>query len=452
MNDTIAAIATATGNAALGIIRISGPSAGDVLQRVAPVAGKKARQHPGQLRFGRALDASTGEVVDEVLCFFAKGPGTATGEDVAEIHGHGGTLVLNQLLALACRAGARLALPGEFTRRAYTSGKLDLTQAEAVMSLIGARSELAARTAAKQLGGAIGDALADEYEHVTNISAGLETCLDFPDEDLPKEMVSEFIGRLSQVIEKLQAAVQSWKLGQMLTKGAKVVIAGPSNAGKSSLLNALIHEDRALVDSVPGTTRDIVEASYEINGIPVTFLDTAGLRFGAQKVELMGMEKSRKALAQADLILLVFDGAAPQTADAEILRILESHKDNTLPVLNKCDHREFTPSAFPEAIRQGVQVSAAQNLNLDVLQQQMAGRLSSERATDLILTTARQLDAVETTLDHVITARHILKKGGEPELAAADMRWAREALAALWGKDSQTDMIDAIFSSFCLGK
>ena len=452
MSDTIAAIATATGNAALGIIRISGPQAGNVLQKVVTGAGRKACQFPGKLRFGRATVPDSGEVVDEVLCFFAKAPATATGEDVAEIHGHGGTLVLNQLLSLTLRSGARLAHPGEFTRRAYTSGKMDLTQAEAVMSLIGARSELAARTAAKQLGGGLGDALAEEYEQVTKISAMLEVCLDFPDEDLPEEQTFEFITRLTRVANRLTTAVQSYRIGQLLTKGAKVVIAGPSNAGKSSLLNALIHEDKALVDSIPGTTRDIVEASYEINGIPVTFLDTAGLRFGAHKVEQMGMEKSRQALAQADLVLLVLDGAAPETADVEILKILAAHRDITVPVLNKCDKSDFNASAFPDALLDAVHISAAQSVNLNELQQRMATHLSMDHTSDLILTTARQLGAVETTLEHVITAKNILADGGEPELAAADMRWARESLAALWGKDSQTDMIDAIFSSFCLGK
>ncbi|MBN2526598.1 MAG: tRNA uridine-5-carboxymethylaminomethyl(34) synthesis GTPase MnmE [Deltaproteobacteria bacterium] len=448
--DTIAAIATAAGNAALGIVRISGPDAKDVLQKVVPAAN--AMNAPRQLRFGRARDIESGVIIDEVLCFYAPAPATATGEDVAEIHGHGGALVLNQLLRQVLHAGARLATPGEFTRRAYTNGKMDLTQAEAVMSLIGARSERAARTAARQLGGAIGEALAAEYDHVTRISAMLEVCLDFPDEDLPAEQTFEFIKRLTEVSEKLLGAVRSYRMGQLLTRGAKVVIAGPSNAGKSSLLNALINEDKALVDSVPGTTRDIVEAPFEIDGIPVTFLDTAGLRFGAKKVEQMGMEKSRKALSQADLILLVLDGGDPKSVTKEIVEIVDLYEDSLIPVLNKCDLPLFDSRAFPAALKDAVQISASNKLNLDELHQEMSKKLSAGQATDVILTTARQLTAVETALDHITTAKIVLEDNGPPELAAADMRWAREALASLWGRDAQTDVIDTIFLSFCLGK
>ena len=449
--DTIAAIATATGNAALGIVRISGPDAGDVLSRV--VTRANATQFPRQMRFGFARDVTSGEVIDEVLCFFIPAPLTATGEDVAEIHGHGGTLVLNQLLHQVLMAGARLAHPGEFTRRAYTNGKMDLTQAEAVMSLIGARSERAARMAARQLGGAIGESLATEYEQVTRISAMLEVCLDFPDEDLPAEQTFEFVEKLGNVANKLTRAVQSYRVGQLLTRGAKVVIAGPSNAGKSSLLNALLHEDRALVDSVPGTTRDVVEASFEINGIPITFFDTAGIRYGAENVERMGMEKSRKALSQADLILFVVDGSMPESIDAEITLLMETYAENLLPVLNKCDSGDFNAAAFPDSFQNAVHISATQHLHLDGLQSRMADLLvDAGQVADLILTTSRQLTAVETALEHVVTARTLLGDGDAPELAAADMRWAREALASLWGRDSQTEMIDAIFSSFCLGK
>jgi tRNA modification GTPase len=448
--DTIAAIATAPGNAALGIVRISGTDAAMILSRVVP--GARAARFPGQLRFGLARDVVTGDVIDEVLCFFSPAPGTATGENVAEIHGHGGALVLNQLLSEVLKSGARLAHPGEFTRRAYTNGKMDLTQAEAVMSLIGARSERAARTAARQLGGAIGEALAAEYDQVTRISAMLEVCLDFPDEDLPAEQTFEFVKKLGDVAEKLQQAVQSYRVGQLLTKGAKVVIAGPSNAGKSSLFNALIHEDRALVDSIPGTTRDIVEASFEMDGIPITFLDTAGLRFGAKKVEQMGMEKSRRALLQADLILLVVDGRVPESVDDEILELLNMYTENLIPVLNKCDCGDFDANGFPVLFENAVAISAKQQVNLDVLQQRMTAHLSAGDSADLILTTARQLTAVETALDHVVTAKNLLRDDGPPELAAADMRWAREALAALWGRDAHTDVIDTIFLSFCLGK
>lgn len=452
MTDTISAIATAYGAAALGIIRISGPKAKDVVQQIVPKA--QAHRYPHRMRFGYALDKDTGEVIDEVLCFWAPGPQSATGEDIAEIHAHGGVLVLNQLLSQTFHAGARPALPGEFTRRAYTNGKQDLTQAEAVMSLIGAKSELAARTAARQLGGAIGEGLAEEYQHITNIAAMLEACLDFPDEDLPVEQIKTFVEQLTQIEHTLQTAVRSYHMGQLLTQGAQVVIAGPSNAGKSSLLNALIHEDKALVDSAPGTTRDVVEAQFEIEGIPITFMDTAGLRFGAQKVEQMGMEKSKKALRNADLILLVVDASAPLDTELNIQHILDSHPDNTLLVLNKNDIATFSPTLQLFSPSKTVQISALNRINLDELYNKMAQFLleGTSSTADIILTTARQASSVETALNHTCSAKQILASNSEPELAAADIRWAREALADLWGKHAQTDVIDTIFLSFCLGK
>lgn len=454
MTDTISAIATAPGNAALGIIRISGPWAQQVIDAVVPDA--RAPKHVRSMRFGHAIDIESKEIIDEVLCFFASAPQTATGEDTAEIHAHGGTLVLNRLLQQTFKAGARAAAPGEFTRRAYTNGKMDLTQAEAVMSLIGAKSERAAQTAAKQLGGAIGKALSTEYEHITNIAAALETCLDFPDEDLPTEQTAQFILQLEQFTTKLSSAVQSYKMGQLLTKGAQVVIAGPSNAGKSTLLNALINEEKALVDSAPGTTRDIVEAQYEIDGVPVTFLDTAGLRFGAQKVEQMGMEKSKKAIQDADLILLVVDGASPLEMKEDVKEMLCTHAARTIGVINKSDKSNFTDTVLKAAgltPANTVHISAQKQTNLESLHNRMAEFLQTEMPLpEVILTTARQLSWVETALEHAQTAQQILQSNGEPELAAADIRWAREALASLWGKHAQTDVIDTIFSSFCLGK
>ncbi|MBN2342956.1 MAG: tRNA uridine-5-carboxymethylaminomethyl(34) synthesis GTPase MnmE [Deltaproteobacteria bacterium] len=451
MTDTISAIATATGNAALGIIRISGPDAKAVLRRIVP--GATAHRFPRKIRYGKAVDVDTGTLIDDVLCFYSPGPNTATGEDTAEIHGHGGMLVLNRLLQQTFNAGARLAEPGEFTRRAYTNGRMDLTQAEAVMALIGAKSERAAQTAARQLNGSIGRELAAEYEQVTTIAAALETCLDFPDEDLPDEQNAEFVSQLDDVCEKLTHAVQSYRMGQLLTKGAKVVIAGPSNAGKSSLLNALIREDKALVDSVPGTTRDIVEASYEIDGIPITFLDTAGLRFGAQKVEQMGMAKSKQAIDTADLILIVLDGAEELEIQSDIQQILDANAGRTVIVLNKSDKATFSAKRFSFIDQPVVSISVQKHHNLEALQHQMRNYLVSEQVSpDLILTTARQLNAVETALTHTKTAMRTLAENGEPELAAADIRWAREALAGLWGKHAMTDVIDTIFSSFCLGK
>jgi tRNA modification GTPase len=452
--DTIAAIATATGPAAIGIVRLSGPRAGDVLARVVPAAN--AARHPRRMCRGRALDPRDGSLLDDVLCFFAPGPATVTGEDVAEIHGHGGPVVLGRLLAAALAAGARAAEPGEFTYRGFVGGRLDLTRAEAVAHLIAARSERAANAALARLDGAAGRALGGALDALTVAAARVEAGLDFPDEDLPPAAAKDIAAAVEAALSPLREAERSFALGARLADGARIALAGPVNAGKSSLLNRLAGAERALVDAAPGTTRDVVEARGEISGVPVLFCDTAGLRPDASGLEGRGIEAGRRAVREADALVIVLDGAAAGSTGAVDLAGLVARESGrpALVACNKSDLPGFSarvPAALADLAR--VEISARTGAGIDALVEAL-GRLliGDDGAAEPLLSTARQHRAVEVAIARAGAAAARLREGADPELAAEDLRRAREALAGLFGADADAQLLDGIFSTFCLGK
>jgi tRNA modification GTPase len=456
LGDTIAAIATGREAAALGIVRISGPAAAAVLAAVVP--GARAADHPRRLCRGRALHPISGAHVDDVLCAFAPGPRTATGEDTAEIHGHGGRVVMRALLDAALAAGARAAEPGEFTCRAFCNGRIDLTQAEAVMGLIGARSERAARASLRLLGGGLATRLEEDYEAITGISAALEAGLDFPDEDLPAASVTALAGEIEAVASDLGRLAGSFAAGARLAEGATVALIGPTNAGKSSLLNRLSGADRAIVDPEPGTTRDVVEADVVINGVPVRLEDTAGLRRDPGRLEDVGIARALAAARAADLVVVVLDGA-DEIGDPSSIDALFGDGDGlAAPVIAAINKRDLpgwradrVPAALASARRVGV--SALTGAGCDELTRALGETLAAdEDAAEIVLTTARQHEAVTSALAHVRDAAARLREGSLPELAAADLRFAREALAGLAGRNTEKDVLDAVFSSFCLGK
>jgi tRNA modification GTPase len=455
--DTIAAIATAKGAAALGIVRISGPKAGAILDLVVPRAHAASR--PRRVIAATAYNPNSDKPIDDVLCFYCSAPGTATGEDTAEIHGHGGPIVMKKLLDATLEAGARVAQPGEFTYRAFRNQRLDLTQAEAVMGLIGAQSERAAHVALRQLDGDLGRSLENEFDELIAVSAQIEAGLDFPDEDLPISEAEELASRLERVSDRLEKLQSSFALGSRITEGARVAIIGPPNAGKSSLLNRLVGEERALVDDSPGTTRDVVEARGEAEGIPLVFLDTAGLRKRAQRVEQRGIEKTLETAKKADLVLLVLDGASGNETSTDALSYLPAlASQNLLIAVNKSDLPEWRdrtdlPFDKEKTPSPRVAISALTGDGIQTLTETIARRLGNDDdESSVMLTTARQASAVSSCLNHVTKASLMLRNRSDLELAAADLRLAREHLAGLWGRSATEEMLDAIFSTFCLGK
>jgi tRNA modification GTPase len=395
------------------------------------------------------------EPIDEVVFFYCKGPKTATGEDTAEIQGHGGPVIMKRLLEAVLQAGARPAEPGEFTYRAFTNGRIDLTQAEAVMGLIGARSERAARISLGQLSGNLGRNLLALFEEVSTVTAHVEAGLDFPDEDLPVEMAERLGLRLSEAQRRLEDLANSFTFGARLGDGARIAVVGPPNAGKSSLFNRLAAEDRAIVDDAPGTTRDVVEHAGEVAGIPVIYSDTAGLREADAKVERTGIERSMRCAESADILLLVLDGSLP-VLDIDRLSslIAASPSAAKLVVLNKKDLSSFRDElpTFLDCLPH-VAVSAATGEGIEALLSSLEQLLCAEdRGETPVLTTSRQHRAVSDAAKHVDVAASMLIGNGDLELVAAELKWARESLAALLGKSADDEMLRLMFSAFCIGK
>jgi tRNA modification GTPase len=452
--DTIAAIATGDAPAALGIIRVSGAESAAVLKRVVPGCQKRLVER--RMTAGVARDPKTGAHLDDVLCFYCRGPATSTGEDTAEIQGHGGSVVMRQLLDAVLSAGARLAEPGEFTYRAFRNRRIDLTQAEAVMGLIGARSARAAQVALGQLSGGLGRDLEGKLDRLNLLAAHLEAGLDFPDEDLPLDVASDLAAKVESLSLECRELLSSYTLGVRLAEGAFVAIVGPPNAGKSSVFNRLVGDDRAIVDAEPGTTRDVVEARGEVAGVSVLFHDTAGLRESDSRVERVGIEKSREAAERADLVILVLDGAAGLSGElSRAMPRMPAHASGILLALNKKDLPGWRGEVPPVAAEVGdvIPVSALTGEGLGALKEALGRLLEGGVAGDeAILTTARQHRAVTDVVRHTEKAGQLLRKGVEPELAAMELRWAREGISALLGRSATEDLLCALFSEFCIGK
>ena len=448
--NTIAAIATPPGEGGIAIVRISGPSAVEVGSAVfrASVALRDLPSH--RMILGRVVDGD--RTLDHALAVVMRAPRSFTGEDVVEIHGHGGPVVVRSVLDAALRAGARLAEPGEFTRRAFLLGRIDLTQAEAVADLVRARTDRAAKMARRQLEGALGDRINETKEALLALVADVEARIDFPEDDVPDEDRAGWERTAQRVAADLAHLAAGAGEGRLLRDGARAAIAGRPNVGKSSLLNALAGRTRAIVSEHPGTTRDTVEAEIEIDGLPVRLIDTAGLRDSTDPVEQLGVGFSREAIRDADLVLFVLDAtAADHAADARIFREIEGP---CLPVVNKVDLGK--PSGLSHfAPRAAVLVSAKTGEGLDGLTHAMAAALRDEApgsAEDtLILVSTRHRIALETARDAVERGRHALIHA-TLDRAAADWRLAWEELGTITGETAPDQILDAIFSKFCIGK
>ncbi|HSP99409.1 MAG TPA: tRNA uridine-5-carboxymethylaminomethyl(34) synthesis GTPase MnmE [Candidatus Dormibacteraeota bacterium] len=445
--DTIAAIATPPGPGGIGIVRVSGPQAGAVADAVFHRGGGPWRSH--QLYAGR-LCAADGTTLDAGMAVLMLAPRSYTGEDVLELHCHGSPVVLEQVLRTVLALGARPALAGEFTKRAFLNGRLDLTQAEAVMGLVSARTADAAQTAAAQLCGGLSAHVADIRERLVRAKAHVEAELDFGDEDVGLDP-DALAGDIQTAQAAVDALLATAARGELLRRGLRVALSGRPNAGKSSLLNALVGAERAIVTAHPGTTRDVIEAAIDIAGVPVTLIDTAGLRDTGDAVEQLGVARAEHAAAAADLVLVVLDTARPFAEQAALLG-----RADAIAVLNKCD----LPSAWSaadEAAAAGahpcVRVSATASLGLDVLCQAIVARAGVQWADNLPpLTSARQREALARVARSLAAARASLAAGLPPELVAVDLQAALEHIGAVTGAVTSDDVLDAVFREFCIGK
>lgn len=434
--DTIAAAATPPGRGGVGIVRVSGPLAGEVARRI---FGRLPA--PRVAAVGIFRD-STGAQLDQGLALFFPGPKSYTGEDVLELHGHGGPVVVGALLAAVLDAGARLAEPGEFTRRAYLAGKMDLAQAEAVADLIDAASREAARSAMRSLGGEFSNAIQALVARLTELRALTEAMLDFPEEDVDAMHRDDAQRRLAGVRTALDDVLARSRQGSLLRSGIHVVLAGRPNVGKSSLLNRLAGEERAIVASVPGTTRDAVRESIQIHGVPIVLVDTAGLRESRDEVELLGMARTRREVAVADLVLVVL-------AAGNLEPPLEPTPEGVtrIEVINKID---LDPALAPGRRGDRVLVSARTGAGMDALREAVLDAAGWRQAgEDVFLARERHLRALRKAGEHLEAAAATIDRW---EFFAEELRLAQEALGQITGAVSADDLLGEIFSRFCIGK
>jgi tRNA modification GTPase len=458
--ETIAAIATAQGEGGIGIVRLSGPEAVAIADALWRDANGKSLSELADRRLahGRAYDAG-GDAIDEVLISVMRAPKSYTREDVVEINCHGGPAPLLRVLEEVLAAGARMAEPGEFTRRAFINGRIDLAQAEAVIDTIRARTDRAARLAVRQLEGGLSREVASLGDELTAKMAHLEAAVDFSDEDIElisREKLRKDIEKCAERIEKLIATAAD---GEILRNGVRLTIVGRPNVGKSSILNALLKRERAIVTSVPGTTRDIIEETVNIKGVPFVVADTAGIRDGADEVEAMGVALSHKSLEAADLVVVVVD--ASQGMCLEDHTILDRIADRpSVVAVNKVDlipdaDLEAATAAFSSSGRIAIAVSAKTGKGLDVLKNAFAAAVFSGRvlSTDNILVSnARHADALRRALASVSRAAAAIADGLSEEFASAEIRDALEALGEISGASVGEDVLDRIFAEFCIGK
>lgn len=450
---TIAGIATSASLTSISVIRISGAQALAVTDPIfRGVNGRELRDiRPFSVRYGHILEDDQ-HFIDEVLVSYFKGPKSYTGEDVVEISCHGGPLPVRRILEKILAQGVRLAEPGEFTKRAFLNGRIDLSQAEAVMDIISSRTDAALRSANDQSRGKLSARIGELREALMNVMAQIEVTLDFPDDELDRASDLKLADALETILQRVEALLATAEKGKLLREGVNVVIAGKPNVGKSSLLNALLDEQRAIVTEIPGTTRDVIEEYINLEGIPLRLTDTAGIRETTDIVESIGVERSRQSIAQADLIILVLDLSRPLSPEDHDL--LENTGDRTrIVLLNKEDLPQI--AEIPDAIREEATViSALNNYGLDELKRRIREIAAGDSAgfDETLVTATRHKEALQKAASALGEAVEAIRSGIPMDLITIDVNTAWTALGEITGDTLQDDLVDRIFSGFCIGK
>jgi tRNA modification GTPase len=455
--ETIAAIATAPGTGAIGIVRLSGPESEGIATKLFKPRSGAVQFKSHKLYHGDIVSRKTGKILDEVLIALMRRPHSYTGEDVLEIHCHGGSIILREILDEAVQAGARIAEPGEFTKRAFLNNRMDLSQAEAVIDLIQAKTERGVDLALTQLKGGLKEKIEASRGQLADVLADVEASLDFSDDIADASDGKRITERLQAVMRDLNTLLSSYGAGKAYRQGISAVIVGRTNVGKSSLLNRLLGEKRAIVSPVPGTTRDFIEEFLNIKGIPVKITDTAGIRRTEDPIEQEGIDLVWEQVVKADIILAVFDGSEPLTEDdAEVAARI--HDRNVIPIVNKIDlpcllDDEAVKSMFPDrpVVRLSVKFGEDLSSLADVLCR-AAIDTEEEAQQDVILSNVRHKLALETALYFLGQATAGVVADRNPELVAYDIWDALGGLDDIIGKTTSEDILNRIFSTFCVGK
>ncbi|GEL66541.1 tRNA uridine-5-carboxymethylaminomethyl(34) synthesis GTPase MnmE [Marinilactibacillus psychrotolerans] len=457
--DTIAAISTPPGEGGIGIVRISGDEALDIADRVYQLGKKTLKnQKTHTIHYGHIVNPKTEEQIDEVMVTIMKAPKTYTREDIVEINTHGGVLAVNQVLQTVLHNGARLAEPGEFTKRAFLNGRIDLSQAEAVMDVIRAKTDKAMHMAVTQLDGNLSRLIRNLRQEILNTLAQVEVNIDYPEYDDVEEMTSQLlVEKAKQVKEQVKELLETASQGKILREGLATAIIGRPNVGKSSLLNVLIKEEKAIVTEIAGTTRDVVEEYVSVKGVPLRLIDTAGIRETEDIVERIGVERSRKALAEADLILLVFNQNEPLTEEDKLL-IQATDEHHRIIILNKMDLEnhldleELKQLVNPESI---VPTSIVTQDGLNDLEAKIAdlffsGKTGERDAT--YVSNIRHIALLNEAVDAFDDVIEGIETGMPVDLVQIDMTRAWDLLGEITGDSVQDELITQLFSQFCLGK
>ncbi len=446
--ETVAAIATPPGEGGIAIIRISGEKALIIADKIFTGPVLSFNSHTAHL--GKIQD-ETGHIIDEVLLLLMKGPKSFTGEDTVEIHCHGGSLITKKILETTLKAGARAALPGEFSFKAFMNGKIDLTQAEAIQDVISAKNSLACGAAELHLQGALSKKITSFQKQLLDIAAILDAWVDFPEEGLEFASEEDLLDTLRSILKEMRQLSNSFHEGKMIHEGLFLCLAGPPNAGKSSLMNALLGKDRAIVTEIAGTTRDLLEDNLLLGGLHFKLVDTAGIRDTEERIEQEGIKRSRKAMDQADLILLVLDGSKPLCKEALSLLQL-APKNKTLVVWNKID---LSSASKQEIDLPSIALSALTGeglLSLKELIQTQIWKKGPPNKEEIILTNLRHKEALDNSLSFLTSVIKGLEEGTSPEFLSFDIRKCLFELGTILGLNISEEILSAIFSKFCVGK
>ena len=452
--DTIAAISTPKGEGGIAIIRISGDKSFEILDKIFIKKNPNADLGFYKLNYGFIKDGE--KIVDEVMAVRLKAPKSYTCEDIVEINCHGGTLVSEKVLELVLRNGARHAESGEFTKRAFMNGRIDLSQAEAVMDIIQGKTEKSVSLSLDQLRGDLRDKVNEFKKALLDITAHVNVVLDYPEEGIDDPLPVELRDNLEKVYEEANRLIDSYNTGKKIKEGIKTVIVGKPNVGKSTLLNALLREERAIVTHIAGTTRDVIEEIINIKGIPLVLVDTAGIRKTDDIVENIGVEKSKQFIEKADLVLLVLDASKElENEDIEVINQIKENKKKIIVLLNKIDLNKKI-NLEGHNLENIVEISAKDNIGIEDMQEKIYSYIVEEDVENssekLIITNIRHKTALEKTKDAIRNIFETIDMGLPMDLISVDLKEALDSLSEITGEISSEDILDHVFGNFCVGK